>query len=183
MSSTNPLHPTESTTGQANALLAEQFKPFEIHDPFPFYALARAGAPLFYHAELGYWVVTRYEDIKAIFKDPETFSSEVTQTPYKPRPTEVQRVLDEGGFTGNSGLSGRVPPDHTRLRRFINKAFTPRRVQALEPRIRELTTRMIDAFANDGHADLVAQLVYELPALVIFILLGIPEADVPNVKT
>ena len=104
MSSTNPLHPTESTTGQANALLAEQFKPFEIHDPFPFYELARAGAPLFYHAELGYWVVTRYEDIKAIFKDPETFSSEVTQTPYKPRPTEVQRVLDEGVFTGNSGL-------------------------------------------------------------------------------
>ena len=92
-------------------------------------------------------------------------------------------MLDEGGFTGNSGLSGRVPPDHTRLRRFINKAFTPCRVQALEPRIRELTMRMIDAFANDGHADLVAQLVYELPALVIFILLGIPEADVPNVKT
>lgn len=162
--------------------LAEQFKPFEIHDPFAFYALARAEDPVFYHSELGYWIVSRYKDILTIFKHPEIFSSEVTQKPYKPRPSEVQHVLDEGGFAGNFGLSGRVPPDHTRLRRFINKAFTPRRVQALEPHIRELTTRMIDAFVHDGRADLVAQLAYELPALVIFTLLGIPERDVPNVK-
>jgi cytochrome P450 len=162
--------------------MAERFDPFEISDPFPLYAQARAEEPIFFSDAIGYWVVTRYDDIKAIFRDHETFSSEVTQTPYKPRPAEVQQVLEAGGFTGGSGLSGRMPPDHTRLRRFINKAFTPRRVQQLEPFIRAASVRMIDAFARDSRADLVAQLAYELPALVIFRMLGIPDQDVPSVK-
>ena len=172
----------QSASGCPHARMAERFDPFDISNPFPLYAQARAEEPLFFSAALGYWVVTRYDDIKAIFRDHETFSSEVTQTPYKPRPVEVQQVLEAGGFTGNSGLSGRMPPDHTRLRRFINKAFTPRRVQQLEPFIRATTIRMIEAFARDGRADLVGQLAYELPALVIFRMLGIPDTDVPSVK-
>ena len=154
--------------GCPHAQLAERFDPFDLSDPFPLYAQARAEEPIFFSAAIGYWVVARYDDIKAIFRDHETFSAEVTQTPYKPRPAEVQQVLDAGGFTGGSGLSGRVPPDHTRLRRFINKAFTPRRVQQMEPYIRTTAVRMIDAFARDGRADLVAQLAYDLPALAIF---------------
>ncbi len=172
----------EAAQGCPHARIAERFDPFDISDPFPLYAQARREEPIFYSEALGYWVVTRYDDIKAIFRDHETFSSEVTQTPYKPRPAEVRQVLEAGGFTGNSGLSGRMPPDHTRLRRFINKAFTPRRVQELEPFIRATAIRMIEAFARDGRADLVGQLAYELPALVIFRMLGIPETDVPSVK-
>jgi cytochrome P450 len=162
--------------------VAAQFNPFDISDPFPLYAQARTEEPIFFSEAIGYWVVTRYDDIKAIFRDHETFSAEVTQTPYKPRPEAVRQVLEAGGFTGNSGLSGRVPPDHTRLRRFVNKAFTPRRVQQLEPFIRATAIRMIEAFARDGHADLMSQLAYELPALVIFSMLGIPEQDIPSVK-
>ncbi|GAB4443882.1 MAG: hypothetical protein OHK0015_44580 [Chloroflexi bacterium OHK40] len=172
----------QTAVGCPHARMAERFDPFDISDPFPLYAQARDEEPIFYSEALGYWVVTRYDNIKAVFRDHETFSSEVTQTPYKPRPAEVQRVLEAGGFTGNSGLSGRMPPDHTRLRRFINKAFTPRRVQQLEPFIRATAIRMIDAFARDGRADLVGQLAYDLPALVIFRMLGIPDADVPSVK-
>ncbi len=172
----------QAAVGCPHARMAERFDAFDISDPFSLYAQARSEEPIFYSAALGYWVVTRYDDIKAVFRDHETFSSEVTQTPYKPRPAEVQQVLEAGGFTGNSGLSGRMPPDHTRLRRFINKAFTPRRVQQLEPFIRATAIRMIDAFARDGRADLVGQLAYDLPALVIFRMLGIPEADVPSVK-
>jgi cytochrome P450 len=168
--------------GCPHAGLAARFDPFDISDPFPLYAQARAEEPIFFSAAIGYWVVSRYDDIKAIFRDYETFSSEVTQTPYKPRPAEVQQVLEAGGFSGGSGLSGRVPPDHTRLRRFINKAFTPRRVQQLEPFIRATAVRMIEAFARAGRADLVGQLAYELPALVIFRMLGIPDNDVPSVK-
>ncbi len=172
----------QAASGCPHGRMSARFDPFDISDPFALYAEARAEEPIFFSEALGYWVVTRYDDIKAIFRDHETFSSEVTQTPYKPRPVEVQQVLEAGGFTGNSGLSGRMPPDHTRLRRFINKAFTPRRVQQLEPFIRATTIRMINAFARDGRADLVGQLAYELPALVIFRMLGIPEADVPSVK-
>jgi len=158
------------------------FRPYDIADPFRFYARARAEAPVFYSDELGYWVVSRYEDARAILNDHATFSSENTQTPFKPRPAAVQAVFAEAGVTHMSGLSGRQPPDHTRLRGFVNKAFTPRRIAALEPDVRALTVDAIARFASRGHADLVAELARELPALVIFRLLGVPPDDVPQVK-
>jgi cytochrome P450 len=162
--------------------VARDFDPFEIGDPFDFYARVREEEPVFFSEQLGYWVVSRYEDIIAIFKDPRTFSSENTQAPYKPWPPEVQRVLDEGDFRAYSGLSARQPPDHTRLRGFINKAFTPRRVATLEPQVRELVVAAIDRISARGHADLAADLARDLPALVIFRLLGIPDEDAPRVK-
>ncbi|UGS36576.1 cytochrome P450 [Capillimicrobium parvum] len=165
-----------------HAGLARDFEPFELTDPFAFYARARAEAPVFYSPELDYWVVTRYDDIRDIFRDPQTFSSENTQAPFKPRPAEVQQILADGGFSVVTGLSGKQPPDHTRLRGFIKKAFTPRRIAGMEPAIRAIVTAMIDGFAGRGRADLVAELAYELPALVIFRMLGIPDADVPKVK-
>ncbi len=169
-------------SSSSQAALAAEFRPFELADPFPFLARARTEAPIFYSPELDFWVVTRYEDIRAIFRDPETFSSENTQSPYKARPEAVQRVLDEGSFSGFSGLSARQPPDHTRIKAFVHKAFTPKRVALLEPEIRALAVSMIDRMAAKGRADWVADLAYDLPALVIFILLGIPEEDVPKVK-
>jgi cytochrome P450 len=162
--------------------LSCEFRPFELADPFDFYARARAQEPVFFSEELGYYVVTRHADIHAIFKAPKVFSSENTQAPYKPRPPAVERVLEQGDFRAYSGLSGRQPPEHTRLRGFIANAFTPRRIAALEPQIRELTRAMIDRFAPRGQADLVQALTHELPALVIFRLLGIPDEDVPRVK-
>ncbi len=160
----------------------EGFRPYDIADPFPFYARAREEAPVFFSDELGYWVVSRYEDIQAIFKDPATFSSENTQSPFKPRPPEVQAVFAEADLTHASGLSGRQPPDHTRLRGFIHKAFTPRRIAALEPQVRELTVGAIETFSQRGRADLVQELARDLPAHVIFRLLGVPDEDVPRVK-
>ncbi len=165
-----------------HADLGRDFKPFELADPFPFFARARDRTAIFHSPEIDYWVVTRYEDIREVFRDPATFSSQNTQAPFRRRPAEVQRILDEGDLAVTSGLSGRQPPDHTRLRGFIKKAFTPRRVASLEPEIREIAARMIDRFAHRGHADLVADLAYELPALVILRMLGIPDQDVPKVK-
>src|SRR5919206_4022920 len=163
--------------------VAADFRPFDTSDPFGFYERARHEQPVFFSEELGFWVITRHDDIRAIFKDPATFSSEITQAPYKERPPEVQKVLDDGEFTAYSGLSARQPPDHTRLRGFIKKAFTPRRIAVLEPQIREIATRMIDAFDTSGEPiDLVSALTYELPALVIFRLLGVPDEDVADVK-
>jgi cytochrome P450 len=86
---------------------------------------------VFFSAEIGFWVVTRYDDVHAIFKDPGTFSSENTQAPYRQRPAAVQRVLDDGDLRAYSGLSARQPPEHTRLRGFVKKAFTPRRIATM----------------------------------------------------
>ncbi|HVW16663.1 MAG TPA: cytochrome P450, partial [Solirubrobacteraceae bacterium] len=165
-----------------HADLGRDFRPFDLDDPFPFHARARERTAIFYSPEIDYWVVTRYEDVREIFRDPATFSSENTQWPFRPRPPQVQRILDDGGFSVTSGLSARQPPDHTRLRGFVKKAFTPRRIASLEPDVREIAMRTIDGFASRGRADLVAELAHELPALVIFRLLGIPDEDVPSVK-
>jgi cytochrome P450 len=162
--------------------IAAEFDPFDLVDPFPFYVRARHEAPIFYSPDLNYWIITRYEDIKAIFKDLTTFSSEITGKPLIPLSPAVQKVLDDGGFGSQSGLSGMMPPDHTRIRSFINKGFTPRRVEKLEEPIRQRTRELIDLFAADGRADLVRQLTYDLPALVVFMLLGVPDEDVPDVK-
>ncbi|MBI1882024.1 MAG: cytochrome P450 [Chloroflexi bacterium] len=162
--------------------MAEEFDPFDLVDPFPFYVKARDEAPIFYSPELDYWVITRYEDIKVVFRDLATFSSEITGKPLVPLTPAVQKVLDDGDFGAFSGLSSTMPPDHTRIRSFINKGLTPRRVEKLEEPIRQRTTELIALFANKGRADLVRQLTYDLPALVVFILLGVPDEDVPHVK-
>ena len=162
--------------------LAEVFQPFDVADPFAFYQRARAEATVFYSPELDYWVVLHYEDVLAVLRDPATFSSENAQRPFRPPPPAVERIL-AGGLTAKSGLLGRDPPDHSRLRSFVNRAFTPRRVAVLEPQIREIAVRMIERMAPRGRGAWVADLAYDLPALVIFLLLGIPDSDVPNVKT
>jgi cytochrome P450 len=179
----------EAPTGAAATLadhatsVAAAFRPFDLTEPFGFYAQARAEAPIFFSEELDCWVVSRYDDIRSIFKEPAVFSSENTQSPYRPRPPEVTRVFQEAGIThSSSGLSGIQPPDHTRLRGFIKKAFTPRRIATMEPEIRELAVEMIDRMAAHPRADLVAELVYELPAIVVFRLVGVPDEDVTKVK-
>jgi len=160
--------------------LAEEFDPFDLANPFPFYQKARE-APIFFSPEIGYWVVTRYEDVKSVFKDLATFSSKISGTPMRMPGPEAQKILDEGGFKAYSGLSGRMPPDHTRIRSFINKAFTPQRIQKMEDPIRERVIELLGHFTG-GRADIVGNLTYELPVRVLFILLGIPDEDVPKVK-
>lgn len=162
-------------------LLLEQYDPFDLVDPFPFFEKARKEAPVFYSPELGYWVITRYDDIRAIFKDLETFSSEITGKPLREPSPKVKQILKDGGFEVYSGMSGRMPPDHTRIRSFINKAFTSRRINVLEEPIRNRVIELVGQF-EEGKADLVRQLTYDLPALVVFMLLGVPDEDVQDVK-
>ena len=162
--------------------VSESFQPFDLTDPFPFYARARAEEPIFYSEELGYHVVSRYQHIKEIFGNWQAFSSENAQTPPKPVPDSVKKIMQEGGIVGLSGLSGRIPPDHTRIRRIVTMAFTPKRLRKMEPQIRELAIEMIEKFQGNSHAELVKELVYDLPAFVIFLLLGVPKEDVAQVK-
>lgn len=162
--------------------VAEGFDPFDLTDPFPFYRLARAEAPIFFSQEVGFWVVTRYDDIKAVFNDWETFSAENAQTPYRPWSPEVKQILRDGGYIGGSGLSARTPPTHTRIRKAVSSVFGIKRFNALEPMIRARTRQMIAAFLPKGRCDLVRDLSHELPAYTIFKLLGVPDSDVADVK-
>jgi cytochrome P450 len=165
--------------------LAGRFDPFHdpyLADPYPFFAQARAATPVFYSPDLDYWVVTRYQDIRHIFQTPRLFSAANTLAPLQPICPAAVRLLDEGGFRPIPTLTNIDPPGHSRVRRLTNVAFTPRRVAAMEPFVRELTMRFLKERLSSGRADLVRDLAWDLPALVIFRVLGIPDDDVPPVK-
>ena len=167
-------------------VLGREFNPFAdpyLADPQAFWLRARQAEPVFYSPEVDHWVVTRYEDIKAIFSDPQTFSASNTQHPIKPLAAEVVQLLQSGGLRTKPVMSNADPPEHTRIRKFTWQAFTPKRIAQLEPEVRRLVTRFIDRIESQGRADLVREMFYELPVLVLFIFLGMPEEDVARVKT
>jgi cytochrome P450 len=166
-------------------LLAARFDPFHdpyLADPYPFFAQARAATPVFYSPDLGYWVVTRYHDIRHILQTPRVFSAANTLAPLQAICPAAGHLLAEGGFRPIPTLTNTDPPGHGRVRQLANVAFTPRRVAALEPFVRELTGRFLQERLSSGRADLVRDLAWDLPALVLFRVLGIPDEEVPRVK-
>jgi len=143
---------------------------------------ARADSPVTFLPDIGFWAVTRFDDIKMVLGDQERFSSEITLEPLVPFFPEVGKLLQERGFSPRPTLSNNEREDHARIRRNVQVAFSPNRNKKLEPYIRQLVNEAIDSFEADKRADLVEQMVYELPALVLFKLLGIPESDVKTIK-
>ena len=166
--------------------LGAAFHPFDdpyLADPYPFFEQARLGEPVFYSPEINHWVISRYDDIKRIFLDHETYSARNAQTPVTPWPPEAAAMLNAQGLRLMPNLSNNDPPGHTRVRAFVGDAFTPRRIQWIEPHVRRLITEAIDRMIGLGKADLVKELFYEIPARVLLVFLGIPDADVAKVKT
>jgi cytochrome P450 len=175
-----------NATGPSEAhRLASQVEPFHhpyLADPYAFFAQARAATPVFHSPDLDYWVVTRYHDIRHIFQTPRLFSAVNALEPLQPICPAAGHLLTEGGFRPVPTLTNSDPPGHSRLRRLTNVAFTPRRVAAMEPFVRELTGRFLEQRLSSGRADLIRDLAWDLPALVIFRVLGIPDEDVAGVK-
>jgi cytochrome P450 len=159
------------------------YQPFDMNDPFPAYKELRREEPVMFDDRIGYYVVTRYDDIKATFNDWESFSSENAQAPVRPAGAPAKQIMAEGGFTAYSGLSARIPPDHTRIRGVATKAFTPRRYKVLEPLIRENVNILIDAMMAKGEVgDVVADIAWDLPTITILTLIGVPVTMIPEVK-
>ena len=157
------------------------FDPYDLSAPHPTWQQFRDEAPVFFHAETGYWIVTRYDDIKAVFDNWEAFSSENAQAPVTPLGAEAKAIIKAGGFT--SGLSARTPPTHTRIRKVAQTAFSPRRFKAIEPQIETIIDRHLNAIADKPQVDFFREVAYPVPALVLFTLMGIPDEDVDQVKS
>jgi cytochrome P450 len=159
------------------------YQPFDLTSPFASYARLRAEAPVCYDDRIGYWVVSRHDDVKAVFEDWQSYSSENAQRPVRPLGPPAREVLREGGFTAYSGLSARVPPEHTRIRKTVTRAFTPRRYRVLEPAIRANVASMLAAMVRKGPpGDLVADLAWDLPTITMLTLLGVGAERIPAVK-
>ena len=144
-------------------------------DPYPEYERLRDAAPVHEHP-LGFWVLSRYDDVTALLRS----SHSVNEGLVGPG---LFRDLQEGLYEGQrermAGLSmlDLDPPDHTRLRKLVSKAFTPRAVAALEPRITALTDEALDRVADAGSVDLVQELAFPLPFAVISEMMGMPPTD------
>jgi len=123
-------------------------------DPYPYYARFRREMPVFYAPKVVFWVVSRYEDIVSIVKDPETFSNARVQEPLHPLTPEALEGLKKGVRVVPT-TSTADPPLHRRTRKHAARAFSARRVPELEGRIREIANGLIEAMVPDGRADLV----------------------------
>lgn len=145
-------------------------------DPYPFYARMRRDHPVALDERAGCWGVYRYDDVRQVITDHDSFSSDRTRfLPDADPPTAEQ-------FRVASSLVGTDPPRHRLLRDLVSRAFTPRAIAQLEPHIAELTEGMLDAVVPTGSMDLIADLAYPLPVTVIAEMLGIPTSDRPRFK-
>ena len=140
-------------------------------DPYPTYAKLRARDPVHRSRLLQAWVFTRYADVDAILRDHRRFSSDPRK---RPAPRRRRASLPRAEEPSMLFLD---PPDHTRLRALVNKAFTPRAVAALEPHVRELATTLLDAVDDPSAFDLMEAVAKPLPVIVIAEMLGIPPED------
>ena len=146
----------------------------EVHaDPYPQYRRLREEAPML-RGPLGYWVVSRHADIAGVLRDPR-FGVGMDEAAL------LQATLEGPGAATVAELSRwmlfRDPPDHTRLRSLVSKAFTPRALEALRPRIQQVVDDLIDGFEGREDVDLIAELALPLPVTMISELLGMPVED------
>lgn len=144
------------------------FNPFShvMHEnPYPTYARLREEAPVYHNREMGFWAISRFDDVLAAYRDWETYTS------------TGGIALEQGGSESAPSMIGMDPPMQTKLRKLVVHAFSPKRVGALEPRVRALTTRFLDTFIEQGECDLIASFAALLPSDVISTLLGAPPED------
>ncbi len=139
-------------------------------DPYPTYAKLRGRDPVHRSRLMDAWVFSRFADVDAILRDHRHFSSDPRKRVASGRRASLPNVEEPSMLFLD-------PPDHTRLRALVNKAFTPRAVAALEPHIRELMTTLLDAVDDPAAFDLMEAVAKPLPVIVIAEMLGIPPED------
>jgi len=145
-------------------------------DPYTAYHALRAHDPVYFSPVLRGWMLTRYADIAGVLHDPR-FSVDRMQSKMFQRLNPLRGLDSDFAQAITRNLLMLDPPDHTRLRRLVNKAFTPRRVEALRPRIALVAAQLLDSIADAREIDLVRDLAYPLPVIVIAEMLGVPAAD------
>ena len=161
-------------------------KPATNANPFPEFARLRAEDPVHWSPAMKAWIITRHADVKQVALNNRQISADRLTPFFKTNPEYQRGSIDSLVRYLNHWMVFRDPPDHTRLRRLFNKAFTPTSVSNLRPSIESIVAHLIDgmeAKARRGETvDYIADFAYPLPASVIMDLLGVPRADLEHVK-
>jgi len=158
------------------------FQPGFTDDPYPHFAELRARNPVEQN-ELGFWALWRYADVydvlraKMSVQDDKVIHVGPMANVYEQ--VRVERGLDPVGTVSMLDLD---PPDHTRLRKLVSKAFTPRTIEQLTPSVEKLVDEALDQIEEQGGADLISALAFPLPFTVISLMLGMPETDTDRLR-
>lgn len=177
--------PPAGPTGCPVSPNAAAFDPFSYdyqEDPPEYLRWSRDEEPVFWSPELGYWVVTRYEDTRAVFRDHHTFSPSIALEKITPTGEEANQVLASYGYAMNRTLVNEDEPEHMLRRRALMEPFTPGHLAHHEPLVRQLTREYVDRFVDTGRIDLVEGMLWEIPLTVALNFLGVPEEDMDTLR-
>lgn len=162
----------------ADDLRFDPWDPAFLADPYPAYAELRERGRVIHYAPTDQWLVPHHADVSALLRDrrlgrtyQHRFSHEDFGRTAPPAAHEPFHTLND------HGMLDLEPPDHTRIRRLVSKAFTPRTVEQLKPYVRQLAEELVDRLVEAGGGDLLSEVAEPLPVAVIAEMLGIPEAD------
>ncbi|HEX3900017.1 MAG TPA: cytochrome P450 [Mycobacteriales bacterium] len=165
---------------------AVSFQPFEpgfTVDPYPMYAALRSAVPVEEH-EFGFWALWRHDDVSELLRSKMSVEDRhvTTFSPMRGLYEEIYREAERSRRGGGMSMLDRDPPDHTRLRRLVSKAFTPRMVDALTPMVEQLVADALNRIEDEGEVNLIDALAFPLPFAVISTMLGMPESNVTRLR-
>jgi pimeloyl-[acyl-carrier protein] synthase len=160
-------------------MVTTEFNPFTpqmVADPYPTYKALLEHNPVSWNSMLEMWIVTRYEDVDMVLTHPATSADRRTA---RNRYSEMIEKQQEsfGPFNRAQTMLTSDPPEHTRLRKLVSKAFTPRAVENLRPRIRQIVDELLDEAEKDGRIEVISELATPLPVIVISEMLGVRPED------
>jgi cytochrome P450 len=149
------------------------FGPEMLANPYPYYQKLRETHPVFRVAELDAWVVTSYEAVNGALRNPQLSSDRFPRL----RQRLASKGLDSLAEDRVRSMIHMDPPDHTRLRGLVNKAFTPKTVEAMASHIQDIVNDLLNAVESHGRMDVIEDFAYPLPVTVIAEMLGVPAED------
>lgn len=156
--------------------------PATLADPYPIFARMRDEDPCHWSPRLRSWVLTRYEDVRAVCLDKERLSSDRLRPYFASLPgPEAARIASIVRYL-SQWMVFQDPPDHTRLRRLVGRVFHARSMQAMRPQVEAIAQWLLEGLHGREHIDLIADYAGPLPCLVIMALLGVPREDLAEVK-
>jgi cytochrome P450 len=150
--------------------------------PYTAYDTLREEAPVWHDPRTGMFVITRFDDVKAVLLDTERFTSARHRGRVDPRSAMIKRLYEEKGWVPAPTLAGRDDPEHREMRGLFNHAFRPAKIKELDPFIVELAHRLLDPIVETGRCDWVRSFAIPLPLIVIGRQMGAPEEDIWQIK-
>ncbi len=157
--------------------------------PYDAYRMLRDDAPVWVDPITGFYVISRFEDLRQVLLDTEHYSNDMRggqggsrERLDSDRAQRMHQLYQDKGWVPGATLAGRDDPNHKQMRAMFNEAFKPKMINAMDPFVRDTAYKLIDAFVDDGRCDWIRQFAVPLPLIVIGQQVGVPEEDIWKIK-